>query len=181
MEAPEQLDEEGTPLTKVLVELRQEVGTTGERLWARQVADDLFEIRNVPWYAHKLNWGDIVRCAGLSPADLPIVREVVERSGHRTVRVFFNEKGVSKDEQETILGSLAELQAFHERHGANFLALDVEPQADYEAVLAVLVEQSESQRLVFEEAWRWGADTGFGPSDDPPQETPTWLGAETSR
>jgi len=55
VEAPTQLDEEGNPLTKVLVELPEEVGTTGERLWARQVADDLYEIRNVPWYAYKLN------------------------------------------------------------------------------------------------------------------------------
>lgn len=180
MTASDQLDEHGDPLTKVLVELPEEVGTTGERLWARQVGEDLYEIRNVPWYAYKLNWGDVVRCAGLSPADLPIVRQVVERSGHRTVRVFFNEQGVSEDEQEAILGKLAELQAFHERHGDNFLALDVEPQADYEAVFTLLAEQNEAQKLVFEEAWRWGADAGFGPSDEPPQESPSWLGDETS-
>ena len=41
---------------------------------------------------------------------------------------------------------------------------------------ARLSEQSDSQKLVFEEAaWRSGTESGFGPSDDPPQEAPPWL------
>jgi len=179
MEAPEQLDERGNPLVKVLVELPEEAGTSGERLWARPLGDDLYEIRNVPWYAYKLNWGDVVRCEGLSPADLPIVQEVIERSGHRTLRVFFNDRDVSTVQQQVILDELSDLQAFHERHGPNLLALDVEPQADYDVLFAYLAAKTDSQTLMFEEAWRWGAESGFGPGSASPQETPTWLDDDT--
>jgi hypothetical protein len=65
MSAREQGDEQGNPLAKVLVELREDAGTGGEQLWARPLGDDLYEIRNVPWYAYKLNWGDVVRCSSM--------------------------------------------------------------------------------------------------------------------
>jgi hypothetical protein len=81
----------GEALEKILIELPQDhwSGRSGERVWATPLGAGLFEIRNTPWYAYDINWGDVVRCEGMSPADLPIAAGVSRRGGHRTLRVFF--------------------------------------------------------------------------------------------
>jgi len=46
----------------------------------------------VPFHAYDLNFGDIVIATPDSPELLPEIRKVVERSGHRTLRVYFKAK-----------------------------------------------------------------------------------------
>ena len=61
-----------------------------ESMWAAELDEPgLCELRNVPFDAYGLNWGDVVR---VSPEGdgLPEVVEVVRHSGHRTVRVILN-------------------------------------------------------------------------------------------
>jgi hypothetical protein len=61
--------ETGEELEKILIELPSdhwsELG--GGRVWAKPLGDDQYEIRNTPWYAYDINWGDIVVCEGMSP------------------------------------------------------------------------------------------------------------------
>lgn len=172
---PDAVADDGTPLVKVLVEYLDQGSENSERLWAEPLADDLYEIRNTPWYLYKLNWGDIVRCAEVSADEVPRVVEVVERSGHRTLRILFNEKRVSPEEQEAILAGLNDLEASYERHSDTFVSVDVEPEADYEAIFALLARHTEAESLVFEEAWRDDDHPGFGPPYDDTQPDPTWL------
>ncbi len=159
-------DEDGNELVKVLIELPADEDPSAERLWALPLGADRYEIRNVPWYAYCVNWGDIVRCDGLSEEGLPIIQDVVELGGHRTLRIIFNAQAMPEDDQMEILDRLSAMHAHHERHSANFVGIDVEPEADYEAVFALLADQTDAQNLIFEEAWR---------RTDDEQDAPSWL------
>ncbi len=67
----------------------EEDAGSGESLWAFSLGDQLYELQNIPVYAEHLNVGDVVLCDEPNNS-IPIIREVVKRSGNRTLRVIFS-------------------------------------------------------------------------------------------
>lgn len=145
--------ETGERLEKILIELQPDhwSGEGGERLWAKPLDDGLYEIRNTPWYAYDVSWGDVVRCEGMFPADLPIVAEVVRSAGHLTVRIFFDE--VEAAERERILEEINRKGATYENAGGTRCALDVEPTVNPEALLDYLAVHEEAGHLAWDSGW----------------------------
>jgi len=156
---------EDEELVKVLVEYVEDGEERTERLWAKPVGPDLFEIRNTPWFVYGLNWGDVVHCASLSDTEVPRVLTVAGRSGHKTLRVIFNPERVSDERQASILTRLNDMDAFYERFNERCVALDVEPTADYEAVFSYLAQLADAAELIFEEAWRRNDDPNLPPEE----------------
>jgi hypothetical protein len=140
-------DEES--LTKVHIDLPNHWATGGESLWALPLGDDLYEIRNTPFHAYGLNWGDIVRAHSDDPELKPEVREVVAASGNKTLRIFFD-KGLSQEEQDAILLSLKYLDFSWERADGRYVAIDVHPDSDYQAVCDKLWELEQEGALAYE-------------------------------
>jgi hypothetical protein len=142
----------------VLVWLEQDhwSGSGAERLWAKPLGDDLYEIRNTPWYAYDLNWGDTVRCEGLSEAELPIVVEIVEPGGHQTLRLFFED--IPEVERESVLDQLNRLGATYENADRALYSLDLEPGIAIEPILDLLARQAEQTGLSWETGWTSKAD-----------------------
>lgn len=136
-------------LTKVHIDLPQHWGTGGESLWAEDLGGNLFRIRNVPFFAYDLNFADIVRATADAPELKPEVREVVERSGHRTVRVFFQETYPEEGRAE-LLKELNRHEAYFEGATAAHFAIDIEPSGSYESVYDQLMEWENSGFLSFE-------------------------------
>jgi hypothetical protein len=120
-------------LTKVHVDLPNHWATGGEAIWATLLGGNRYRIENAPFYAYNLNYGDVVEAVASAPDRKPSVMRVVERSGHRTLRVFFGES-VDETTRLARLKSLAELQVTFERCNARYFALDLEPHADLHAV-----------------------------------------------
>lgn len=60
-------------------------GIEVERLWAKPVQDDVYEIDNSPYQVYGISWGDKVEATKLD-SELKFVR-VVARSGHSTYRI----------------------------------------------------------------------------------------------
>jgi len=120
-------------LTKVHVDLPHHWATAGESMWAVDLGGDLFELRNVPFHAYGLNFGDVVRATSDAPDLKPEVREVIRRSGHNTLRVFFQES-VAEKRRLSLLHSLARLSVSFEGANTTFFALDLEPRADVDRV-----------------------------------------------
>ena len=124
-------------LTKVHLDLPNHWATGGESMWAVDLGDDLYELRNVPFYAYGLNANDVVRAIALAPDLKPEVTAVVRRSGHRTLRLFF--KGdVEQAKILPLLDSLAPLLVSFEGVDHFYFALDLEPGADIDRVRDVL-------------------------------------------
>jgi hypothetical protein len=134
-------------LVKVRVELPEVEGISGESFWAKPLGGGLYELRNTPFFAQDLNWGDVVRCE--EPLDeRPIIVEVVRPSGHQTLWVIFA-KNMSSQGRSRILKRLKDLGASYEHAAKEFYAIDVPPEADYEAVCDFLGEKAEEGKLEY--------------------------------
>jgi len=118
-------------------------------MWALPLGGNLYEIRNTPFYAYGINWGDIVRADSNDPKLKPEVREVVAASGNKTLRVFLN-KELSQAEQDAVLSSLQYLGISWERANDHYVAIDVHPGSDYQAVCDKLIEFEREGTLAYE-------------------------------
>jgi len=145
--------ESGERLEKILIELPSDhwSGKGGERVWAKPLGDGRYEIRNTPWYAYDISWGDVVRCEGMSPADLPIVAEVVRSHGHLTARIFFEE--IEGAKRERILDEINKRGATYENADDTMYALDLEPNVNSQSLLDYLAVEEEAGHLVWESGW----------------------------
>jgi hypothetical protein len=106
-------------------------GERKELLWARPLGDGFYRLRTVPGFAEGVSRNDVLRC--FENDDGLHVQEVVERGGHRTVRVDID----PGSNLETLLPDLpAELSLLQSSNRG--LSVDVHPEDDYKALAARL-------------------------------------------
>jgi hypothetical protein len=136
-------------LVKILFELPD--GTphsSAETLWAEPVGNELYRLRNIPFYVYGYSTEDIVRAV---PKDERLtVTGVATRSGHSTYRVFLPEDA-SVEHFRRDWASLAELGCTFERATRRCVGIDVPPKADVYAVYRVLEDGGRSHLWQFEE------------------------------
>jgi hypothetical protein len=131
-------------LTQVVVALPNHWAAQGtEVLWARRAGVDVYQIVDVPFFAYDLHYGDVVR------AD-PVVRALVRRSGHTTLRIVFRRAEESRARRIALLSELAPLGVSFESWDGSFFALDVAPDGDVDAVLDRLEWLEKRDTLGFE-------------------------------
>jgi uncharacterized protein DUF4265 len=136
-------------LTKIRVDLPNHWATGGEAMWAQLVGENLYELRNAPFYAYDLNFLDVVEAVSEHEDLKPDVRRVVRRSGHRTLRVFFS-KAVSSSERPALLETLKELGATFEGATESLFAIDIKADGSYDAVCERLYEWEKKGLLEYE-------------------------------
>jgi|LGOV01.1.fsa_nt_gb hypothetical protein len=136
-------------LERVLVELPEDNDLSHESIWAKEIGENLFELRNSPFYAYDLHFLDQVRALKNHEDQLPLVTEIIKRSGHKTLRIFFNEE-IEKPEQEYYLEMITNFGTNYERATSRLLAIDVLPEADYQAVCDHLMKLENNRILVYE-------------------------------
>jgi hypothetical protein len=150
-------------LTKAHLDLPNHWWYKGESLCVKDLGDDLYEIQNVPFCAYGLNWGDVVRATADSLDLKPEVREVVRRSGNKTLRVSFN---VSQEQQGVYIEAIEAKGGWIERANATFICINVPPEANYAEVLEYLEQQDASGALEYETC----EERVPGSFDDAPEE-----------
>jgi hypothetical protein len=143
---------------KVHVDLPNNPRTGGEAMWATPLGNDLYELRNSPFYAYGLNYGDVVRAVPRAPDQKPSVLEIVRRSGHRTIWVTFTDEASAQARSQR-LAELNRWQAFHENANGTYFALDVEPDGSFNDVLGQLAAWREQGVLTY----HTGLTGGFEP------------------
>ena len=121
-------------LTKIHVDLPNHWATGGESLWALRLGGDRYQVENVPFYAYGLNFRDVVEAKAAAPDLKPSVLRVVERSGHRTIRVIFHDGATKEEDRIARLRSLEDLHVSFEGANERYFALDLEPAASIDAV-----------------------------------------------
>jgi len=137
-------------LTKVRVELPNHWATGGESIWAANLGNGLYELRNTPFYAYDLNWGDVVQASADDPNVKPELVSVVKRSGHRTLRCFFK-KHVSQEEAlEYLDRNLKPLHVSYEGLNGFYFALNLAPEAREDDVRDVLEQMQDAQLIEYE-------------------------------
>lgn len=136
-------------LKKIHIDLPNHWAIGGESFWATPLGNDLFRIENVPFYAYGLNFHDVVKATSKADDLIPEIKELIELSGHRTFRVFF-EKKIDPQRQEKILDSMKELTISYERANGIYFSLDMQPNGNYQAVFDRLDELEKENILGFE-------------------------------
>ncbi len=124
-------------LTKIHIGLPNSEDTGGESMWAEVLGNDLYRVRNVPFYAYGLNFNDIVYAKAESDDLKPSVLKLHETGGHKTLRVIFTDDS-SLEERVSKLKQLNEHKAYHENANDMMFAIDIEPDGNYGKVCDIL-------------------------------------------
>jgi hypothetical protein len=124
-------------LVKVHIDLSGNPDTGGEAMWAKPLGDDLYELRNSPFYAYTLNFLDVVRAVPQDSDSKPSIQSVERPSGHRTLWITFSDS-VPDDECLRLASELDQWHASFERAHNRYFAVDVEPDGQLDAVMGRL-------------------------------------------
>ena len=111
-----------------------------ETMWAARLADNVYSLRNVPFYVYGVSYSDAVVTQKRKGENL--FRRVYERGGHSTYRIFLVGEH-SAQQFEEAWKPLQEMGCSYERATDYLVAVDVPPVTDiYEAYAAL--EQGET-------------------------------------
>jgi hypothetical protein len=127
-----------TEAAMVKVMLRSPDGDV-ETLWATPVGEGHFRLENSPFFAYGVSWLDVVE-AEPDESGFLAMTGVVEKAGHRTVRVILEGKLDVTIEDLPIWPRLQEFGCTYEGLNRRYLALDLPPGTDLQRVVIALVE-----------------------------------------
>lgn len=136
--------------TKIHIELPNHWWFKGESMWAGNLGDNLYEIRNIPLCAYGLNYRDVVRASADAAGLKPEIRDVVRRSGHRTLRASFADARMPMDRQDTYVQAIEAIGALVERATPTFICVDIPPEASYAQVREYLEQLEAAGALSYE-------------------------------
>ena len=137
-------------LTKVLFRVPEADGTAHvETLWATPLGNDRYRLDNSSFYAYSVSWKDVVLAPFDEQEGFPTFQRVVEKSGHRTIRVLFEGDPVQPgSESQTCLDRLVAMGCSYEGANRLYICVDIPPGVDLGKVRAFMIEN----KLVFEHA-----------------------------
>jgi hypothetical protein len=144
---------EGLVRVRVVLERSPgEEGPTEDWLWAEPLGSGRFRVESCPFFAYGISRDDVVRAADGAEAGAPQFDEVVEKSGHRTLRVALDAAvEIGSREVQRLLGQLIERGCTHELLRPKLLAIDLPPEADVALVAELLEHEERAGTLV----WEW--------------------------
>lgn len=117
-----------------------------ESLWARPCAGG-YELRNVPFYAQRVSWGDVV--AARERGGELVFDRVVRTAGHSTLRIIL----FDEDRVEELLAGLRRLGCTWEVSNVQtYIAIDVAPEVPLSPVQRFLAEGESAGRWEYEES-----------------------------
>lgn len=129
-----------------------------EQLLARPLLerDDYFQIESIPFFLKNVSCGDVVRAKTVTNTEIQEGEvfefdAVLDRGGHNTYRLLLKRKHPD-DPQFTENELMNKGLAVEEQHG-DFLAVDVPPSVDQQAIDAYLVAESESGRWELQDGY----------------------------
>ena len=137
---------DSAPLAKIAFELpiSEFPDHATEVAWAEQIGPLHYRLRNLPFFARGVSFGDVVRVR--TSDSWPIVEEVIGRSGHSTYRVICDRTAF-----ERRWPTVAATGCTYERADDRLVAIDVPPEADIHRVYAALEAGETAGDWEFEE------------------------------
>ena len=112
-----------------------------ETLWAERVGPDLYRLDNSPFWAYGVSWLDVVE-AHPGPDGQLVMSRVVDKAGHRTVRVMFDSDADDSPDSRAILDGVVALGATYEGMNPRYIAIDIPPGVDLMSVARFLTEHA---------------------------------------
>jgi len=125
-------------LVKVL--LSNEDGDV-ERMWARPLGGNQYQLDNIPWYAYGVSCGDVIEARADDEATVPSFVRVVEKRGNRTVRIAFEWPARGANLTQRVLDYLSELGCQWEGMSGKLIAVSIPPATDFSGVCEYLTNK----------------------------------------
>jgi hypothetical protein len=123
-------------MVKVLLQEEDRV----ETLWAVPVGSGLYRLDNSPFWAYGVSWNDVVEARPDSDGMLRMER-VVEKAGHRTIRVLLPRDEIDEAQARALLNRLKEFGASYEGLNPAYIAVDIPPAVELSTITHFLTEQ----------------------------------------
>ncbi len=112
--------------------------------WADHLGDNRYQLKNFPFYAYGVSYNDIVQAELKYDDDpYPYFTEVIEKSGHKTLRIILDESAKESDHSKKVLRHLASMNCGYEgTNGEYYFVINVQPHCDFDAVQDYLNNES---------------------------------------
>lgn len=122
---------------------------TVEWVWAESLGNNLYRLRNTPFYAYGYSFLDVVK--GIQENNAIYVHKSHKPSQHSTYRIAFYNKDIPEKDYLKYMEELLELGCTYESYNILF-AIDVPPEVDIEKVYKILSENEKKEIWGFQEA-----------------------------
>lgn len=127
--------------SKILFRVPNDGGTAEvETLWATSLGNDRYKLDNCPFHAYSVSWEDIVFAPFSEEEGFPTFERVIEKSGNRTVRVFFDPPVEAGNESDRVLQGFAGLGCSYEGANSSYIVINIPPGVEFEAITVWLVD-----------------------------------------
>jgi hypothetical protein len=149
---PDELElAEGLVRIRVPIDSGGEEGAEQDALWAEPLGSERYRVESCPFLAYGISRDDVVRAAGAGGGD-PVLEHVVEKGGHRTLRIALDDE-VSLDQPDVaaLLGRLVDFGCTWEAARPKLVALDLPPAVEVARVVAHLEAMRRDGTLL----WEW--------------------------
>ena len=111
-----------------------------ETPWAEALGNDRYRLKNSPFMKYGVSYNDVVEAIPQQDEERPVFVRVLEKSGHKTVRVIFEESIETSEKSRGILAELANMECGYEGNGATYFAVNIQPHCDFTQVCNYLTE-----------------------------------------
>lgn len=118
-----------------------------ESLWASPSGNGTFRLENVPFFVVGVAYGDVVRARDVD-GSLWFDGEVVNESGHGTIRVMLQDRSKEDSIKEFVRNCGCTME---QSHIPGYFAIDVPPSARAKELVEFLAAAEEAETLGYDE------------------------------
>jgi hypothetical protein len=148
LEVPEGLIRIRVPLDRA----PGERGPEDDLVWGEPLGGDRYRLESCPFFAYGLSRDDVIRAGERDADGAPLLEHVVEKGGHRTLRVALDaDATLDSPAVQELLDGLVALGCTHETLRPKIVAIDLPPQVDVAAVVLHLEALARTGLLL----WEW--------------------------
>lgn len=100
--------------------------------WAEHLGDNKYRLKNFPFFKYGISYDDVFEAIADVPDDpRPYLTRLIEKSGNKTIRVFFNESFEKSKYVKDTLQTLNSMGCGYEGDGNRFFVINIQPHCNF--------------------------------------------------
>lgn len=112
--------------------------------WALALGDNQYQLKNFPFFFYGLSFDDVFEALPIYADDpRPYFTRVIKKSGHRTIRISFENSVKESTDSQDVLTTLSKMGCGSEgTNGTCFFVINIQPHCNFEEVCSYLTSSS---------------------------------------